>query len=80
MMERKEVLEKMYLKVSAQAETSATFSAFMRQLRKERPQDVPKFLTAFKQAFDEASQQNLEDIEQVALLEAMHAIGSTSQS
>lgn len=79
MMRRKKVLEEMYLKVSS-TETGATFSAFMRQLRKEQPQDVPKFLTAFKRAFDEASQQNLEDIEQIALLEAMHAIGSTTQS
>lgn len=78
-MNREKILHNLYLKVSS-AETSITFSAFMRQLRKEHPNDVNKFLSFFKDAFDRASEQNLEDLEQVALLEAIHAIGYPSKS
>ena len=55
-------------------ETAATFSSTMRDLRKSNPKKVNQFLKAFKQAFDMACEQNLDDVEQLALLEAMHVV------
>jgi len=57
-------------------ETIDTFSSTMRNLRKKSPEKVTKFLQAFKQAFDLASEQNLDDVEQLALLEALHVISN----
>lgn len=52
-----------------------SYSAVLRHLRKNNPELVTDFLKAFKEAFDEGVQDDLEDIEQAALMEAIQSIG-----
>lgn len=55
-------------------EVTTTYSAFMRELRKDSPELVTNFMKAFKDAFDRAINDNLEEAENTALLEAMQTI------
>lgn len=62
------------IKQSKEVETTTTFSSTMRQLRKDSPNKVKSFMEIFKKAFDAASEQKLDDVEQIALLEALQSI------
>jgi hypothetical protein len=59
---------------------TVTYSSLMRELRKSKPEKVREFMQVFKAAFDAAVEQGLDDLEQVALLEAIHKLGLTHES
>ncbi len=52
-----------------------SYSATMRKIRKEHPEKVVEFMDAFKRAFDEAQNDEIENIEQIALMQAVKSIG-----
>lgn len=52
-----------------------SYSAVLRHVRKHAPDDVKKFLGAFKMAFDEGMQAGLDDVEHLALMSAIKSIG-----
>lgn len=53
---------------------TANYSAAMRQLRKQEPGKVAIFMKHFKEAFDTGLIDNIEDVEQVALIQALKMI------
>lgn len=55
-------------------ETVTTYSAVMRDLRKNHPDKIKNFMKSFKEAFDQANEERLDDIESVALLQALQHI------
>ena len=55
-------------------EITTTYSAIMRDLRKNNPEMVNSFMKSFKDAFDRAMEENLEEAENAALLEAIQTI------
>ena len=57
------------------AQESPSYSATMRKLRKDHPEKVVEFMTSFKEAFDTALEDKLEDIESVALMQAIKTVG-----
>ena len=57
-------------------EITDTYSATMRRLNKEDPEKAKEFMIAFKEAFDDAMDQNIDDGQSVALLQAKEAIAS----
>lgn len=56
------------------AKEPASYSATMRTLRKKHPEDVQSFMKAFKTAFDAAVSDNLDNVEQIALMQAMKSV------
>lgn len=48
-----------------------SYSASLRYLRKERPDDVKKFMLNFKNSFDAAIVEKLDNPDKIALLEAI---------
>lgn len=60
------------LNILAQEELS--YSAIMRDLNKNNKKDLEKFMIAFKEAFDEANIENLDNADKIALMTAMKAI------
>lgn len=52
-----------------------SYSAVMRKIRKEHPEKIKVFMKAFKDAFDTAQDQNIEGLEQTALMQAVKSIG-----
>ncbi len=56
-----------------------TYSSMMRNLRANKPEIVKEFMEIFKNTFDVAMNDNLEDAEQIALLEAMQKLKLTSE-
>ena len=50
------------------------YSTVMRKLRKEHPEKVTEFMKVFKNAFDEALMQDMDEAESLALMEALQAI------
>lgn len=52
-----------------------SYSAVLRHVRKHLPDQVNNFLKAFKEAFDSGMTDNLEDVEHLALMEAIKSIG-----
>lgn len=52
-----------------------SYSAKMRQIRKDHPDKVDDFLKAFKEAFDAAILHNVESVEETALMQAVKMIG-----
>jgi hypothetical protein len=67
-------LMSIYKQAENNPEVTTTYSAFMRELRKNNPKLVPSFMKAFKDAFDRAMDDNLEEAENAALLEAMQTV------
>ncbi len=55
-------------------ETTKTYSSIMRDLNKNKPEKLQPFMVAFKDAFDDAVENEIESPEQVALLEAISKI------
>ena len=51
-----------------------TYSSVMRTLRKEHPDKVKEFLKEFKKNFDKAVLEGLDNVEELALLEAIKKI------
>lgn len=54
--------------------TDISYSATMRELHKKHPDKVRDFMTSYKQAFDQALIEKLEDAQQLALMEAIKTI------
>jgi len=54
--------------------TEYSYSFIMRKLRKGNEEDRSEFQKIFKQTFDQAMSEDLEDPEQIALLAAIKAI------
>lgn len=52
-----------------------SYSSIMRNLRKEHSNKVVEFMKEFKKAFDAANEQNLENGEKIALMQAIKTIG-----
>ena len=52
-----------------------SYSAVMRHVRKNSPNKLKQFMKTFKEAFDIGMEDNIPDIEQVALMEAIKTIG-----
>lgn len=52
-----------------------SYSATMRKIRKDHPEKLSAFLKAFKEAFDSAVSQNVESVEEAALMQAVKIIG-----
>jgi len=51
-----------------------SYSYIMRELRKEDPDKLHKFMVVFKKAFDKAYVEELEDPDNIALMEALQAV------
>ncbi|HVI41802.1 MAG TPA: hypothetical protein VM577_14210 [Anaerovoracaceae bacterium] len=58
----------------AEDDVTTTYSAIMRNLRKNDPDKLKAFMKAFKEAFDQANSEKLDDVESVALLQALQHI------
>lgn len=65
-----------FIKIMEKEETS-TYSAFMRKLNKESPDKVKEFMKVYKDAFDEAMEEELENHQNVALLKAKQEINAS---
>jgi CRISPR/Cas system CSM-associated protein Csm4 (group 5 of RAMP superfamily) len=61
---------------SSLVEATSTFSAEMRELRKNNPEKVMNFLKQFNQSFQNSLQEGIENPEQAALLETKLATKS----
>jgi len=51
-----------------------SYSYVMRKLRKDKPERLHKFMVVFKQAFDKAFVEEVEDPDNAALMEALQAV------
>jgi hypothetical protein len=71
---RKKSFEDFYKMISNASETTTTYSAVMRDLNKEAPDKVVEFMKTFKEAFDNALVEELEDPEGIALIQAMKEV------
>ena len=59
------------------SEETPTYSAMMRELNKKKnPELREEFMRKFKDAFDQAMEQELEDAQTLALMEAKKSLGS----
>lgn len=75
MMTRK---EKLKIIASDVDECTSTYSAFMRKLNKENPNLMKDFMRSFKDAFDAAMNERLENHQGVALLKAKQEIANNA--
>jgi len=70
---KKKAVEDLYKKIvlgeENLTEATSTFSAEMRELRKNNPEKVMNFLKQFNQSFQNSLQEGIENPEQAALLE-----------
>lgn len=57
-----------------------SYSAILRYLRKNKPDDVLLFLKSFKEAFDTCLSDGLEDFKEIALMQACQAINLDAKS
>jgi len=64
-----DIRKKNLLKISQMAEATNTYSSMMRSLKSD-PEKREIFMRLFKDAFDEACSQSLEDPQNVALIKA----------
>ena len=53
-----------------------SYSIIMRDLNKQDRSKAVEFMKSFKSAFDQAIEQDLEDAEKIALLEAIQSVGA----
>lgn len=76
---KKKSIEDLYGKIvlgEELAEATSTFSAEMRELRKNNPEKVISFLKQFNQSFQNSLQEGIDNPEQAALLETKLATKS----
>lgn len=59
----------------ANSNKNFSYSSLMRRIRKEHPDKVLNFMQAFKEAFDSGQDQNIQGLEQVALMQAAKSVG-----
>jgi ABC-type nitrate/sulfonate/bicarbonate transport system substrate-binding protein len=59
---------------SAQLKEDLTYSAVMRDLRKNNPEKVEEFMKEFKKAFDSAVENKIDNIEKTCLFEVLNKI------
>lgn len=75
MQTRLELLKDIIKSAKPDSDIVFSYSAIMRHLRKNKPESVSEFMKTFKQAFDLGMSEDIPDIEQVALMEAIKTIG-----
>jgi ABC-type nitrate/sulfonate/bicarbonate transport system substrate-binding protein len=51
-----------------------SYSAIMRDIRKKYPDKVKPFMQAFKEAFEAAKDEEIDDVEQTALMQAIKTV------
>ncbi len=68
MMNRKESFIK--IMTDPEPEDTSTYSAYMRKLKKDNPESMEEFMRHYKEAFDAAMEEDLENHQNVALLKA----------
>jgi len=76
---KKKAIENLYNKIilgENLPEVTSTFSAEMRELRKNNPEKVMSFLKQFNQSFQNSLQEGIDNPEQAALLETKLATKS----
>ena len=54
-----------------EAKPEFTYSSIMRMLNKKDPDKIPQFMKEFKEAFDKAMEEGLEDSDKIALVQAI---------
>lgn len=59
------------LKIIAAKEDSPSYSATLRFLRKNKPEEVKVFMQYFKKSFDAAVSENLDNPDKIALIESL---------
>lgn len=74
MQSRIEIL-KSFVKEANPNKGDFSYSAIMRKIRQEHPDKIKDFMRAFKNAFDAALAENIEGIEQAALMQAVKSVG-----
>lgn len=74
MIQRRRDLLKIYAGKTNTFKGDFSFSAVMRNLRRYNPEQVSKFLIAFKEAFDLAQLDNVSNCEPVALMQALQSL------
>ena len=77
---RLELLKNIIKEAKAAKLYDYSYSAILRYLRKEQPENVRPFLEAFKSSFDEAYANELEDFKEIALMQACKAIDLDAKS
>jgi hypothetical protein len=75
-----ELADKVLCALAALTNTAApkadlSYSYVMRKLRKNNPDQVREFQVEFKQAFEDALDQDIESPEDVALMQALQKVG-----
>lgn len=68
---KKAEIDQLYLKVSLGELTDPTYAEVMRKINKSHPDKLERFMKLYKEAFDAALEEGLENKESVALLEAL---------
>ena len=77
---RKKALEDMVQIIkNNSSDVVKSYSIIMRELNKQDRDKAVEFMKSFKVAFDQAIEQDLEDPEKVALLEAIQSTGESCQ-
>lgn len=75
-METRKDFFKYYLKASHDNSIADfSYSAVLRYLRKNLPEKVNEFLKTYKESFDLGKEEKLDDVEHLALMEAVKTIG-----
>lgn len=69
-MNRIDIFKKMLSKIGSNKSIDFSYSAVMRNLRKYQPNKVNLFMKNFKQSFEMANFEKLENPEKIALMEA----------
>lgn len=72
---RKNILAE-FVKISFEIKNDEfNYSAIMRKLRKENPELVKEFMSSFKEAFELAYSEAMEDADKISLIQALKTIG-----
>lgn len=75
-METRKDFFKYYLKAAKNNSIADfSYSAILRHLRKNLPEKVNEFLKTYKESFDLGKEEKLDDVEHLALMEAVKTIG-----
>lgn len=63
-----------YFSTKKAAHQDASYSATMREMRQQQPEKVMAFMKSFKEAFDAAISDEMENAEKIALMQALKSI------
>lgn len=74
-MEKRIDILRSFLKEANPPREDFTYSSVMRRVRKQSPELVTRFMKSFKEAFDFGMMKKIDNIEQIALIQAIKSIG-----